>query len=231
MITRWETERKREFTEFLRFYLPDVPEDIDITELAIAVFVCFHGYNPSPGRDGTICIWRFPEVLGHSCLHSGGVKDRALNHNDTYVTIANDVSSALAWSKARSVFWYEDRCWNSHLAPIKDHAGAIIGMMRLIVRALGLDPLRATYQELELCDRRVRCLVCAEEGREEYVYTWEAAVSELACGGYLVQCLNTNTSTRSAEPLDWWTGGPDARVRPCHGRIRSVHSRRLGARQ
>ncbi|KAI0731026.1 hypothetical protein C8Q76DRAFT_793128 [Earliella scabrosa] len=177
MITRWETERKREFTEFLRFYLPDVPEDIDITELAIAVFVCFHGYNPSPGRDGTICIWRFPEVLGHSCLHSGGVKDRALNHNDTYVTIAKDVSSALAWSKARSVFWYEDRCWDSHLAPIKDHAGAIIGMMRLIVRALGLDPLRATYQELELCDRRVRCLVCAEEGREEYVYTWEAALN------------------------------------------------------
>ncbi|KAI0738263.1 hypothetical protein C8Q80DRAFT_1208008 [Daedaleopsis nitida] len=169
---RWMTERKREIGEVLSPHVGDVADGVDIADLAISVFVCCGFIGQWRRDDGSVCLLRYPGVLGHKCLRPYEDETGADSYAGAVRSFASDRDGYRRSEKYASTFSVVDH----------EDTAMVVRKMRAIVVGLGLDPRCATFDELQRSDRRVRCLKCVEEGREDNVYTWEAALSHSLLG-------------------------------------------------
>ncbi|KAI0794313.1 hypothetical protein C8Q74DRAFT_1247931 [Fomes fomentarius] len=160
VVPRWEQKQKAALTKIIRPHLgiKRIPRSIDPLDLAIAVF---HPEPDSHIPDDRSHMLRFPDLLGRDCMRHELRDGCAVNSKDRWAHWTRTRSSQLPFNLGN--FRYR--------RPLS----AGVKWMRNIVTALGLDPNRATFAELQACDARVRCLQCEKLGEEDRIYSWQAA--------------------------------------------------------
>lgn len=143
-----------------------VPKAKDITNLALAMYVCGCG-QPIPFRE-------YRRILTHKCTYSltpGGLSDQRVDDFEYDSTVRTLHShSGRSWLEARKRFYVQ-----THFGTI---ASTLKSMHRILTQ-LGLDPEQATIEDLDACEGRLRCQRCIEykPRQADMVYSWEAAVS------------------------------------------------------
>ncbi|KAI0766119.1 hypothetical protein BD413DRAFT_155233 [Trametes elegans] len=160
LTERWEAEQKRELTAALEKVLPfPVPEGVDVLALAVAIIPCqcapqlSHWY-----RADNTCPVRWPALLGHWCMRKHpSVADLRLD--DIYTR-----SVMRAWTDTGRALEDETQ-WRvpfdvTAAFPAYTTRRAIKQACN-IIEALGLDPARATIEDIQKCEnKRLRCLKC-----------------------------------------------------------------------
>ncbi|RDX54125.1 hypothetical protein OH76DRAFT_1479173 [Lentinus brumalis] len=159
------TSLKAQFTAILLEHL-QLPSDTvnDPLDLAVAMWMC------------ELCKsqpMRFPEVLAHPCAYkprSWRVLD--YRRDDPYVNNAVNLhvnSTAYGWEHARLPFQFDFVTENlqSRLQRVCD-----------VVQAMGYDPQRTTWQEIEASEVRFECVDCRSlPNCAPGAYVFEVAVS------------------------------------------------------
>ncbi|KAI0794324.1 hypothetical protein C8Q74DRAFT_569919 [Fomes fomentarius] len=161
IIARWEKKQKAELRKIIRPHLgiKRIPRSIDPLDLAIAVFYSRHHI-----RDDRSNMLRFPDLLGRDCMR----------HELGYGPAAQEPNSNDPW--AYWIFNFRpDVPFDLGIFQSRRALSVGVKWMRNIVTALGLDPSRATFAELQGCDARVRCLECWRLWHEDRIYSWQAA--------------------------------------------------------
>ncbi len=162
VVPRWEKRQKAALTKIIRPHLgiKPIPRSIDPLDLAIAVFF-WHHHIP----DSRSPALHYPDLLGRDCMRrEQGFACIVKNPNDRWAHWTGNRGSPLPFN----------------LDNFRYRRALSVGVewMRNIVTALGLDPNRATFAELQRCDARVRCLECVKLGKEDRIYSWQAAVRD-----------------------------------------------------
>ena len=119
---------------------------------------------------------RFPAILAHRCAYKPWSEDQGLRYDrdDAYVTDAVSLH-------ARKTLHYMDAripySFDQIFSPRYQYSNH--WQLADIISAMGLDPKRATLEDVERCDVRLRCLPCSRSRQAEHdeIYGWEAAVS------------------------------------------------------
>ncbi|KAI0362026.1 hypothetical protein OH77DRAFT_1441188 [Trametes cingulata] len=127
----WKEARKAELVEKLVAAIPDLAGAEDPLNLAIAAFSCHCMPRGVP--------LRFPALLAHACTRDSP-RRWAPDVYDATIAEYSDVT-ALSLSRIRV-------------------DSEMILRLRAIIRALGLDPLTATLEQLQRCEVRLRCRTC-----------------------------------------------------------------------
>ncbi|KAI1790215.1 hypothetical protein LXA43DRAFT_514687 [Ganoderma leucocontextum] len=176
-VADWHVERRKELVEFFIRHLGPLPDGVDPLSLATAVIVCPLCQVFSERR---LKILRYPDILAHDCTRFAVYPGPGL-----YASIA-----MTTWMSPFNLY----RCPNlGALVPFSFARGLsevpsktyAIDFMLTIVSTLGLDPSRATREDVQRCDARLRCVVCEASGpgphspeRQGFAaYTGEAAAS------------------------------------------------------
>ncbi|EJF64361.1 hypothetical protein DICSQDRAFT_178812 [Dichomitus squalens LYAD-421 SS1] len=153
LVDKWFAKQKADFESLLRPLVKcdRVPLGVDILDLAIAVFYLGGSNEPPSSR------LRYPYILAQSQFRwSYGSEDLPSGHYARHVADRYNIPftvSVIDKNKVeRGIKW-----------------------MRSILTALGLDPDRTTFAELEKCEGRLRCAKCKSDRRPDVVYAWEAA--------------------------------------------------------
>lgn len=193
LASRWENERKTELIDALRKTLGKVADSPDPLNLAVAIFPC------TRCDQKLFPFFRYPAVLGHPCGHSRGSDPYGFDLDfdldlyefglddgvDVYRTTATTTkpNPHEFFPETKKVLPFELKNMSSRSRSGVERA---LKNMYRIVKTLGLDPMRATFEELMSCEARLRCGACAmkEGDRPDEVFAWEAAVSGgLSSGG------------------------------------------------
>ncbi len=162
IVPRWEKKQKAELREMIwpHLRIKRIPQGIDPLDLAITIF--YWGLDVPDRRSPVL---HFPDVLARDCMR----------HNPPFVFPNKEPPQDDRWAKiARRPSEVPFNLSNFKFRTPGIHVG--VERMRDIVTVLGLDPNRATYDELQRCDARVRCLDCVKLGKEDRIYSWQAAV-------------------------------------------------------
>lgn len=185
LVQTWGVEVREQLTHYVRRHIGHVPSNIDPLKLAVAVFACpdrtrNHADPRKAGRH--VSPMHYPSVLGHTCFRRTATRLPCAEEDGYARSIARiDLSyGELAELEQRNG-------WTQHKAPfdasfLEDGpaAGTATQVMRGIVSALGLDPGRATVDDLKACGGWLRCVQCRQSHKSmRYVYDWVAAVSPL----------------------------------------------------
>lgn len=193
---KWDADRRRELTAYLRPYLGEIAPDVDPLSLAIAVFKV----KPEITCFVDIGLMRYPNVFTHdcrfqTCFHGACITSEAFCKKDTYTRTVQ----SLEWSwhqfkhLEKSPHLDVDIATPFHLDGLAGRAGAFsaVSSMRQIVSALGLDPARATFDDLERHDVWLRCVTCETDRPNDCIWaiSWRDAVSLIS---------NATRLTRSA---------------------------------
>ena len=132
--TTWREDCKNQLTAMVRQSLA-VPDDIsDPLTLAMALFSC-----DSCGRGNLT----YPGVVSHICLRS------------------NIVCSVETYVSTAKTYWHPTTLrspWSISPVSVSDDG---IALMRPILEACGLDPDRATHQDVENCAAQIICTGCS----------------------------------------------------------------------
>ncbi len=187
LAAKWDADRRKELAAYLRPHLGKVAAGVDPLTLAIAVFRAKH----DQACNTPIALMRYPVVLSHAhsfsdatCMRGTDLKDAAaFRKQDVYTRTVQ----SLTWRKYEFEHLDEHPEW-----PVSVHtpfhvgglakradAGAAVKGMRRIVTALGLDPARATFDDLERCDGWLRCVTCESDEPHANIWalSWRSAVS------------------------------------------------------
>lgn len=157
LVARWTEQRKSELSALMVKQLGDcdAARVADPLNLAIAHFKC-----RSCDLYGSGTYMRFPEVLGHHCFKTrleariDTFRDALLFDSQSESTIVNTASANLA---------------------VESEIRKSVKIMRQVIEACGRDPDSVTLAEMEACDVRLRCLLCAQVSQQT-IFTWESAV-------------------------------------------------------
>ncbi|EIW59866.1 uncharacterized protein TRAVEDRAFT_47167 [Trametes versicolor FP-101664 SS1] len=181
LVQTWDIEVREQLTHYVRRHIGHVPSDIDPLNLAVAAFACpEHTRNHAdPRKAGRhVSPMHYPSVLGHTCFRRTATRLPYAEEDGYARSIARvDLSyGELAELEQRNG-------WTQHKAPfdasfLEDGpaAGTATQVMRGIVSALGLDPGRATVDDLKACGGWLRCVQCRQSHKSmRYVYDWVAA--------------------------------------------------------
>ncbi|EIW59899.1 uncharacterized protein TRAVEDRAFT_47201 [Trametes versicolor FP-101664 SS1] len=179
LAQKWEVDVRKVLTKHLLPYLGDIAEDVDPLELAISF-----SYSSEEWCTGPISIMRYPAILNHSCsriedcYRSGWYLEEDFLKEDLYTrttktlgTYAVDHESEIPGDDETSV----RTCVPFH---IRQGGGrGVVARMRRIVSAMGLDPARATFEELERCDVWLRCNTCETDNPNNAIlaHSWSSA--------------------------------------------------------
>lgn len=162
LIMRWEADIKKQLTDYIRPYLGEVDPDVDPLELAISFF--FFNWKEAyvQGCDGYM---RFPDILAHKCVrlrdcfrfHYGATD--TLESGEAYTRTINSLGR-LPQDRPQTMYGSEGSTCilTNHpfrFNPFHDadsEARQPAKAMRQLVSALGLDPARATFDDLKRCD-------------------------------------------------------------------------------
>ncbi len=158
------TSLKAQFTAILleHFRLP--PDRVDEPlDLAVATWMC--GLCKSQPT-------RFPEVLAHPCAYEPR-SWRVLDYcrDDPYVNNAVNLhvtSTAYGWERARLPFQFDF---------VTDNLQSRLQRVCDVVQAMGYDPQRTTWQEIEASEVRLECMDCRSlPNYAPRAYVFEVAV-------------------------------------------------------
>ncbi|KAI0744192.1 hypothetical protein C8Q80DRAFT_1345957 [Daedaleopsis nitida] len=166
LADRWVDERRAEFTARLCEGLGDsqagrAPVPL---ELAIASFTCLRCINnrgwynsePPPPWFG------WPDVAEHGCFRYSDMGNVTGFRGDYYMghvsTLVKHYPNDLPFTGVKSVYILEDRT-----------------DFRDVIEVCGQDPDTVTYDQMQQCEIRLRCRLCASYARQE-VFDWIAAI-------------------------------------------------------
>lgn len=210
LAQKWDADRRRELTAYLRPYLGEIAPDVDPLSLAIAVFkvkpeiTCFVG----------IGLLRYPNVFTHdcrfqTCFRGACITSEAFHEQDTYTRTVQ----SLEWSwhqfkhLEKSPHLDVDIATPFHLDGLAGRVGAFsaVSSMRRIVSALGLDPARATFDDLERHDVWLRCVTCETDRPNDCIWaiSWRDAVSLITNATRLTRSAYTPTSFCYSTNMTW----------------------------
>lgn len=170
LSAKWMDKCRTRYEKMARkaFEGSEVANSPDILNLAIVSFHC----NTSR------CIqsrFAFPEILEHVCLkiESPAAMSQVDSHMDGYTAA---VLSAHIGSSADKLHRPVERsgiqvAWQQKLT-------------REVITACGQDPDTVTYAEMDACEARLRCRICATLAAQD-LFTWRAAVSVFL---YFIPC-------------------------------------------
>ncbi|OJT13658.1 hypothetical protein TRAPUB_9757 [Trametes pubescens] len=226
LAQKWDADRRQELTEYLLPHLGDIAADVDPLELAISFF-----NNPSKIAGhrvpclGNISTMRYPAILNHQCFagpcegcyRASAYSVEEFLKEDTYTRTTKTLKHTAKYES--KLLKEEDTCLSTHV-PFKLnrdglHPGDVIARMRRIVSMVGLDPTRATYEDLERCDVWFRCISCETEHPNEPIFarSWSGVVSPLAGDSTITEHINANGRmkhlSRSRELPQWLRADSD----------------------
>ena len=173
---RWIAEREEELKDILSKQLGCIPEGVDPFKLAMGFFFCTEG-------ECHHSILRYPEILGHRCTRKTYASDDENGLEIAPYAFAaaqhqGRVMARAAWERYSRIGEFTP--FNSECIVKNEKATEkAVRAMRAILTAMGLDPVRATIEELQNCATRIRCTTCVRKGvgNVKLAYGWEAAVS------------------------------------------------------
>ena len=173
---QWLTERENELKDLLSKQLGFIPAGVDPFKLAMGFFFC-------SGGECRHSFLRYPEILGHRCTRKAYASDDGNKLDKVSYTLAatqyqDRLMDRAAWERDSRIGEFTPfslECINKGETKTEKAVRA----MREILTAMGLDPYRATVEDLENCTTRLRCTTCARKRLEnvKLAYGWEAAVS------------------------------------------------------
>ncbi|KAI0640754.1 hypothetical protein C8Q79DRAFT_1078974 [Trametes meyenii] len=176
LADEWYNSTKTALAEYICPHLGEIAAGVAPLTLAIAVF------PRSEVCQGTARSLRFPALLAHNCA----CRMRTQRHESEWLTQKDEytrIAMTLGWTETESVHYeYDDSCtvrvpFNAGALPPPETAAEGIARMRRIVSALGLDPARATPDDLDRCDLWLRCTTCetARPNDDIFMWTWSGA--------------------------------------------------------
>ena len=171
ICARWQASCADELRGLVRGVILTIDEDVDPLDLAVAVFNCEN--SMCSAKDAH----RYPDLLAHTCACRYGPKFAEqeekvrVRRAVAWLSKASEADSATAYAAVNRLPRTRICLHSNHRRPDES-----IIRMKYIVAALGLDPARATRDDLERCEARLWCRVCSSPTTTRKVYTWEAAV-------------------------------------------------------
>lgn len=188
LAEKWDADRHKELLEYLRPHLGEVASDVDPLSLAIAVFKL----KKEKSCYADIGRMRYPTVLIHdcawfNCFRGAKLKNaEAFRQEETYVRTVHSLEwGAFDYSeleKKPDHPVYIDAPFHLDGLTGPSEAACAVQSMRRIVSALGLNPARATFNDLEQSDVWLRCVTCETERPNDAIWamSWIYAVSLFA---------------------------------------------------
>ncbi|KAI0367577.1 hypothetical protein BV20DRAFT_1123395 [Pilatotrama ljubarskyi] len=189
LVAKWEVDRKKELTEFIRPFLGNVPACMNPLELAIACFTLPKSYG-GPDCSFLIECMRYPKIFAHTCwqhcFHSRRITKEEFENDDQYTRTVKSLHWSEHTFKALEQPHHDVRAFVPFtLVELQAHPDVVesaVARMGKIVSALGLDPLTTTFEELEGCDTWLRCKTCERRElksynprQQVYAYSWRGA--------------------------------------------------------
>lgn len=185
LVQTWNVAVTEQLTSYVRRHIGYIPADVDPLKLAVAVFAC-PGHTRSHKGSRTnfrrVSPMHYPSVFGHACFRFErtvlpGAEEDDYSRSITRVDFSYDELAELGKEKTQRNVPFDPSTLEDGPA-----AGTAIQRMRGIVSALGLDPARATVDDVKSCAGWLRCVRCRrahKRMRYVYMYDWVAAVSPL----------------------------------------------------
>ncbi|KAI0631922.1 hypothetical protein C8Q77DRAFT_882355 [Trametes polyzona] len=192
LATKWDADRRRALLDYITPLLGEVAPSVDPLRLAIAHFRA--DYRICSRQNEAECIMRYPDILASTpeCRYSlrhamekdvtGELKDE---DKDKYAyTIKRLHWGSPAPDGSDAAYYDYDPEKELHvphsLAKLAEaeYGRAVVDSYRRVVAALGFDPARATFDELQQCDRWLRCATCESErpqGGKIRAWSWLGA--------------------------------------------------------
>ncbi|KAI1790227.1 hypothetical protein LXA43DRAFT_515466 [Ganoderma leucocontextum] len=168
VCSRWEASCAEQLRDLVRAAMPTISGDIDPLDLAVAVFKCANSLCSANAAH------RYPELLAHTCSCTNS---RANVEREAVL----NMSRMMVWlSRADSATRYASVPPRTKIHLRSGRPLDSVIRMQYIVSALGLDPTRATREDLEKSEARLSCRVCSPADRK--VYTWEGALWHIHLG-------------------------------------------------
>ncbi|KAH9851959.1 hypothetical protein C2E23DRAFT_215301 [Lenzites betulinus] len=170
VVEKWEANMKKELTAYIRPHLPKITRrNPDPLTLAIAVFNCKHDRVPL----------HWPDMLVHRCFHSVHADMDDSKDDDAY-TYAAKVMNLEQPTFYPPCDLYGNEKHNvpfrtSDLTSESEDARRAVDRMSAIVSACGLNPSKATIEDLERTDAWLWCTYCDEDSGRRRVMKWRAA--------------------------------------------------------
>ncbi|KAI0630474.1 hypothetical protein C8Q77DRAFT_1133246 [Trametes polyzona] len=197
VVENWLAERKQTLTDYIRPHLGKVDVDVDPLTLAISVFACKDlRYGVSLTRYPAIFAPHYnleasnpyyDDEIGFRAEHAR--KERVLSeeHCDVYTRLTKTAHWSSRELETRdsgdtSAVWYFRKPFSlDRLTGEEWLAASVVRRMRDIVSAVGLDPARATLDDLENCDVWLRCAACEASYPDASIkaFSWRGAYSHV----------------------------------------------------
>lgn len=157
LVARWTRDREAEFAALAveAFGDYDAARTAAPLDLAIALFVCTGLCYSRP-------ILRYPQTVQHRCFR---IRVDASTDRFDQAVISNTGQNpcTIAGTNLRD---------HIHM----DKMRSAIDYAREVIIACGYDPDRVTFAEMEACQVRLRCRICAKVSKQ-VIYSWKFAVS------------------------------------------------------
>lgn len=189
LIQKWDADRRKELAAYLVPHLGDIAADLDPLALAIASLTSSAHVTCS----ASIHTMRYPAILkhrcsrGNDCFRTARVHTQEYFEDDLYTRTTKTLDGGVEFEAE-----IRERSYDHLVTRVPFHtdgldeglrARDVVGRMRRIVVAVGLDPARATLEDLERCDVWLRCVVCERQDPSEAIHarSWSNAVSAAKC--------------------------------------------------
>ncbi|KAI0741390.1 hypothetical protein C8Q80DRAFT_1194171 [Daedaleopsis nitida] len=192
LAVQWEEElRARLSKAILRYLEPPPAQETDPLSLAVALFPCARC-----DRGERFSFFRYPAVLGHPCARTGSdwfdididyafVREKPV---DVYRRAVVTREPDMDYPVKRYPF-----ALTNMACELADHPlGRAVQNMSAIVSTLGLDPKRATFEDLQNCEGRLQCYSCTmyqatfSGNGQGKTFTWEAALAHSFSKGLIL---------------------------------------------
>ncbi|KAI0631923.1 hypothetical protein C8Q77DRAFT_1122703 [Trametes polyzona] len=179
LAEKWDAEQRQALLDYIVPLLGDIADDVDPLRLAIAYFKT-GGTTKWGSSDG---LMRYPDILAPSTRADSYHLRRAPlndNHPDEEDSYAYAVKT-LYWRTASPDGTDKEEKFSEVRVPYSlarlaepEVARVLIESFRRVVSALGFNPARATFDELQQCGRWLRCAAC-ERKDDVVAFTWLSA--------------------------------------------------------
>lgn len=161
LLVTWEANCKRELDELIRAEVPDIPDDIDVSDLAIAnIMRCAAGF----------CHRVFVDPWPNCFIHECDFEQFFLDYEDRDLTETP--------FKKDDEEWYDlvmDELLGSKWS--KKHVGPLAQDVSRVVRLCGKDPVRVSATEMDELGMRFICDWRGRNSGVRKVLKWRESVS------------------------------------------------------